>query len=334
MITRRSKICLLFCGGAALSLENKILAVTKKEEMKPWLKAMPELNIMAEIEPVFVYGQYASEITPELWTKLAAEIYKRYHQFDGFVITHGLDTIIYTASALSFIFQDLSKPIVFTGSPLPSDTQKVKLDGLISDYRGLGIKANLINAIQVATMDIAEVGIMFGNRLVRANLAVKSELPTFNFFDSYAREYLGKVDFGIRLLDKIVKREKRKLKYQPKINKAVCSMQLYPGISPKVFEQMLGQGCQAMIVKTYHSNLFPDNFQPILKKARQNNIPIVAYNPFSLDIKKKKLEYISINEMTFETTLVKLMWALSQVKTIEEVRSLLKQDVAGEIVRR
>lgn len=313
-------------------MENKILTVTSPSEMASYLRSMPEVNLMAEIEPVFIFGRDSSEITPDLWLKLSEEIKKRYDKYDGFVVTHGLDTILYTSSALSFIFQKLSKPIIFTGSPLPQERRKKSsLEGLISDYRGLGVKANIINAIQVATMDIAEAAIMFGNRLVRANLAVKSDLPTFNFFDSFSSEYLSHVSFGIKLSEKCVKRSKQKLVYLPKINQRVFHMQLYPGISPKILENILNQGAEGVVVRTYHSNLFPDNFDPLLKKAKNNGIVIVAYNPFSLEIKKKKKDYIAINEMSFETTVVKLMWALGQTKNADEVRKLLKEDLAGEI---
>lgn len=315
--------------------DKQILAVRDASDISKWFTTVPELRIIADIDPVFVYGEDASEMTPALWLKLSSEIQKRYTKYDGFVITHGVDTIIYTASALSFILQGLSKPIVLTGSPLPSDPKaKASLEGLIEDYRGLGVKANLINAIQVATMDIAEVAIMFGNRLIRGNQALKGDTPTFNIFDSLNRQYLGKVDFGIRLFENRRKRSKQKLQYYPHLDTNVYTIQLYPGIAADILGQMLEKKCHGIIVRTYHTNLFPDSFAPVLRKAKQKAVPVIAHNPFSLDSKKKKVEYIAINEMTFEAALTKLMWILGKTKNLEDIRKRMKEDMAGEISMR
>ncbi|MFA6098625.1 MAG: asparaginase domain-containing protein [Patescibacteria group bacterium] len=327
------KIALLFCGGSALIADDKVLSVQKSADIKPWLEAVPEISLIADIEPVFVFGEDASEIKPELWGRLAREIAKLYDKCDGFVITHGVDTMIYTASMMSFMLQNLGKPVVFTGSPLSAEvteSDKQDLSGLISGYKSLGVKANLINAIQVATMDLGEVAIMFGNRLIRATQVAKSDTPSFNFFDAYKDGMLGKVDFGIKLFNKVRQRSNSKIKLNDKIEPQVCLMQLYPGAGPELLDNMLNGGCQGIMVKSFNTNLFPDSYKPVLEKAYEKKIPVVAHNPFALDIKKKKREYILVNNMTFETAFAKFMWVLGQTRDLGKIRILMWEDGLGD----
>lgn len=325
-MAKKPKIGLLFCGGSALIIGDKVISVQKAGDMNRWLEVVPELNLIADIEPVFVFGGDASEMQPELWIKLAREIYKRINKYDGFVVTHGVDTMIFTSAMMSFMLQPASKPIIFTGSPFSpevTDSDKQDLSGLILDYRNLGVKANLINAVQVATMDLAETGIMFGNRLIKATYAVKSDAPSFNFFDAHKEGILGKVDFGIKLFKTSRKKSFHKVKLIDTFEEKVCLLQLYPGAGPELLEQMITKGCKGIIIKSYNTNLFPEAFKPLLEKAYKKKIPVVAHNPYSLDIKKKKREYILINNMTFETTFVKFMWALGQTKDLGKLRMIM-----------
>jgi len=325
----KPKIALLFCGGSGLITDKGLLTVKKPADMARWLKAIPELGLIADINPVFVFGGDASEMEPALWVKLAREIYKRINQYDGFVVTHGVDTMIYTSAMISFMLQPHIKPIIFTGSPLAPDLSedKQELSGLITDYKTLGVKANLINALQVATMDCGEVGIMFGNRLTRATRSIKSDSPSFNFFDGYKDGVIGRVDFGIKLLPHIHPRSKQKVQIFDKIEEHICLAQLYPGAPANVLENMVDKNCRGVIVRSFNTNLFPDSFKPILQKAYRRNVPVVAHNPYALDIKKKKREYILVNNMTFETTFVKFMWILGQTHDLGKVRMKMWDDL-------
>lgn len=329
MASSKPKIALLFCGGSGIITDRGVLAVQQAKDMEAWLLAVPELALIADIEPVFVFGGDPSEIQPKLWPKLAREIFKRYYKFDGFVVTHGVDTMVYTAAMLSFMVQPHAKPIVFTGSPLVAGAGESKpqdLAGLITDYKSLGVKANLINAMQVATMDVGEACIMFGNRLTRATHTVKSESASFNFFDAEGDTLLGKVDFGIKLLGPVRKRSEQKVKIFDSIDPNVQLAQLYPGATPDLLKSMIDSGVHGIIVRSFNTNLFPDSFRPALDLAYKRNIPIVAHNPFALELKKKKREYIVINDLTFETTFVKFMWALGQTRDLGKLRILMWQN--------
>jgi len=326
MPRKKPKICLLFCGGTGLITEKGLISVEKSGDINAWLATIPELGLIADINPVFIFGGSASEIEPNLWVKLSREIHQRMDKYDGFIITHGIDTILYTSAMMSFMIQPPTKPIIFTGSPLipESDGKKAKdLSGLISDYKTIGAKANIINAVQVATMDLGEVAIMFGNRLIRATQAIKSDSPSFNFFNNRKNGLLGKVDFGIKLFDRINRRSKQKPKLMDKIESNVCLLQLYPGAPANLLETMIENNCKGIIVKSFNTDLFPDSYRPLLQKAYKKKIPIVAHNESALDIKKKKREYIMVNNMTFETAFVKFMWALGQTKDLGKLRIIM-----------
>lgn len=326
MPSKKPKIALLFCGGSALVVGDKVISVKKATEMKTWISAVPEIGLIADVDPVFIFGGDASEIEPKLWSKLAREIYQRIPKYDGFVVMHGIDTMLFTSAMVSHMLQPIPKPIIFTGSPLSvevTDSKKQDLSGLIQNYKTLGVKANLINAIQVATMDLAEVAIMFGNRLIKATKAVKSNLPSFNVFDAYKDGLLGKVDFGIKVYDAAHKCSKQKPKLFDAVEEKVCLLQLYPGAGPELLDAMIKKGCRGIIIKSFNTNLFPENYKPILEKAYKKKIPIVAHNPYALDIKKKKREYILINDMTFEATFVRFMWVLGQTRDLGKVRIMM-----------
>lgn len=326
MSSKNHNICLLFCGGSSIITDDGILTVQQEGDMKKWLAAMPELGLIANIDPVFVYGGDASEIEPGLWQRLAREIHTRIDQYDGFVVTHGIDTIIYTAAMQSFMLAQLPKPIIFTGSPLAQDAESTNHDltGMMSSYKTLGVKANLINAVQVATMNIAEVAIMFGNRLIRATETVKSDTASFNFFDANSDAgLLGKVDFGIKLFDRVRKRAKRAGTLSDRVDEHVCLYQLVPGVQASQLQAMIERGCHGIMVRSFNTNLFPQSFEKVLAEAYQKGIPVVAHNPYALDLKKKKREYILINDLTFETAFVKFMWVLGQTNDLGKIRLMM-----------
>jgi len=305
---------------------EKVISVQTTADIRSWMDAVPELQLIADVEPVYVFGGDASEIEPTLWSRLAREIHQRISKYDGFVVVHGVDTILYTTAMMSFMLQPIVKPIIFTGSPLSqevTESDKQDLSGVISNYKNLGVKANLINAVQVATMDIAEVAIMFGNRLVKGTHAIKSDAPSFNFFDADKEGVLGKVDFGIKLFKSAHTRSKQKPQLVDALEEHVCLLQLYPGAGPDLLDALIAKGCKGIIIRSFNINLFPDTYKPILEKAYKKKVPILAHNPHAFDVKKKKREYILVNDMTFEATFAKFMWVLGQTKDLGKIRIMM-----------
>lgn len=133
---------------------------------------LPDLSKMAEINIEIPFNLDSSNIGPDQWGEIYALLEKNYAQYDGFIIIHGTDTLVYTATAISFLAAKYSKPIIFTGSQRP-------LSAIRSDAR-----SNLINAVELATRDIPEVTICFDNKLFRANRTKKQSIESYHGFDS------------------------------------------------------------------------------------------------------------------------------------------------------
>ncbi|MBU0576758.1 asparaginase, partial [Patescibacteria group bacterium] len=207
-----------------------VLSQPEGTQQKDWLATMPELSIIANIEPIFLFGKNSADITPELWITLAKEIHQRLDKADGFVVFHGIDNLLYSSSALSFLLQNLNKPIVFTGGKFGKQSNK-KLE----------IRANLINASQITKFNLAEVGLMFGNRLLRANQASLANDESLNIFTTPLDGMLGRIDFSIRVFDKPVLRGKSKAKLFDQLSDKVEIINLSPTLNLKALTKQLAE---------------------------------------------------------------------------------------------
>jgi len=326
----RKKICLLFCGGSALAKGGKSFEVKKAVDINSWLMNFEELSIMADIEPVFIFGGKSANVSAQEWIKLSNQIKKRIKKTDGFVILHDPQTMAYTASALSFAFQNLNKPIVLTGSPLASSSL-TKVKDIYSEFKGLGIKANLLNAIQVASSGLNKVAILFGSRLIAGVQAVSAEPPGLNYFDSYSNQYLGRVDFGISLTQK-TKKITSALKIKNSFDTKVSVFDYHPGVDVSLITNINKQKVHGLIIRLHHQNILPDNFITALKSLKKHKIPVVIYEAGS-DIKTVKTAgFILANNMSLAATLVKLMWLLAQSKDLTKIKKLMNKNMVGEII--
>lgn len=165
------KILLIQTGGTiAMNAKGAGVELDPERWSKVLYEEIPELNEIAEIITFPLFFEDSSDLNSWHWVKLASCIDEKYDEFDGFVILHGTDTMAYSASALSFGLKNLGKPVIFTGSQLPMSTIR-------SDAR-----RNLVNAIELATMDFKEVGICFNDALYRGNRATKLSIGDFDAF--------------------------------------------------------------------------------------------------------------------------------------------------------
>lgn len=286
-------------------------------QKKDWLKKMPELGIVTAIEPVFIFDKFSSDITPEVWLKLAKEIYKRRDKAKGFVVFHGVDNILYTSSVLGYLVQNLSKPIIFTGGRWENDGQK-KLD----------IRASLINASQAATFNFSEIALMFGNRLLRANQASLAGAGSMNLFNTPATGVLGRIDFSIRIFDKAVARNKGKVKFFDKLSSKVEVIDLSPVIDFKSLTKRLADK-EGVIVNANGYRNIPHDLLFLLEKSAPNT-PVVILSDQIVGSVLSPRNILLINNLTWEAAVTKFMWALVQSKNINKVKQLMSKDIAGE----
>ena len=171
-LQRRPKVLLVTTGGTITMFRNEEGSLSPCEDSGQLFEKIPELRQLADIDILHLTNLDSSNLQPDLWISLGQAIYQRFAEYDGFVVTHGTDTLCYTSSALAFILQELPKPVILTGSQVP-------LDEIGSDGR-----ANLINAVRVAISDIAEVAVVFGSLIIRGTRAKKTSVFDLQAFTS------------------------------------------------------------------------------------------------------------------------------------------------------
>lgn len=285
----------------------------------------------------------SSDMEPSLWAKLVKIIEYNYENFDGFVILHGTDTMAYTASALSFMLENLSKPVILTGSQLPIGV--LRTDG----------KENLITSIEIAaakhadgTAIVPEVCIFFENHLLRGNRTTKINAENFNAFRSYNYPALATVGIHIKYeYDKIRKVDPTLPMHAHYVfDTNVIILTLFPGIQENIVSTVLNlPGLKAVVLKTYGSGNAPQKewFIRLLDDATRRGIVIVNISQcqtgmvemarYETGLQLIDAGVISGYDSTVESVLTKLMFLLGHNLSPKEIRNELSHPLAGEFTR-
>jgi L-asparaginase len=320
----------MFCGGSKLiGRLNKTLEVRSEPDIARWLDEVPELRIIADLDPVFIFDGSGQAISPDIWIQLARQIKKHYAQYDGFVIMHAFDSMVYTGAALSFMLQNLGKPVILTGAQ--ENTNDDTDEGAnLGGFRRLGIRANLINAVQVATMDIAEVCIMFGNRLMRATRTHRNQNDPVNIFDS-GSDTLGKVDFGIKLNEVRQRRRRTGLLVRAEISSDVVVTGIHPGMQPQALLSSIGANVAGAILPANLMRLPKSEWAELNRQAQARKLPLIL--PGFAEHIPASLQYlVPVPRMIEEVALVKVMWVLGQTRSINQARELMTANLADEFL--
>ncbi len=317
-MNKRKKILMLYCGA----INNY-----SEKDAKEWLSELSEISIISDIEVKIFYTKNTSDITPTEWVKLASVIKKNYESFDGFVVLHGIDNILYTASALSFLIQNSAKPIVFTGGHLAHKANKKPYFGSVKEA---GIKANIINAVQVATFHIPEISLMFGNRLLRANQARRVFDSSLNIFEARESAVLGKIDFSIRMNEKNILRRNGKTLFYETLENSVYWFSSASTFDFSGLENYLSS-FRSVIFDFSFFETPPRHIEELIAKLIKNVVIAVRMKSHS-DFLPFNENIINISNMTPQAGLVKFMWALTKSKNSREVKKLMDKNIAGEII--
>ena len=338
----KPNILLIYTGGTIGMVKDSSTGALKAFDFDNLLKSIPELKLLdCNIETFsFENPIDSSNMNPKYWSIIADIIKDNYKKFDGFVLLHGSDTMSYSASALSFMLENLSKPVIFTGSQLP-----------IGDLR-TDAKENLITSIQLASLQengvpvIREVGLYFEYKLYRGNRTTKINAEHFEAFESLNYPHLAESGVHLNVNYKFLL--KPNTKEVLSVNKAfdtnVAILKLFPGISKPILEAVLrSKLIKGLIIETYGSgNATTESwFIDLLESAIKRGIYIVnvtqcsggsvMMGQYETSSQLKKIGIISGKDLTTEAAITKLMYLIGQNINPLEFKTLFESSLRGEM---
>ncbi len=340
----KSSILLIYTGGTIGMKEDPAVQALRPFDFSQILEEVPELGKFAYRIDSYTFDPLidSSDVEPSLWIALASLIEERYDEYDGFVILHGTDTMAYSASALSFMIEGLTKPVIFTGSQLPIGTPRT--DG----------KENLISSVEIAAAKdadshaiVPEVCICFDNVLIRGNRATKINSDNFRAFRSENLPPLAEAGISIRYNGWLIRKPESWTAgptFHKELDTRVSILKIHPGITPQVVRNILcGEGTRAVIIETYGAGNAPskDWFLSIVREASSMgkillNITQCPAGSVNMDIYAtgKTLKEAGVTngyDSTTESALGKLFFLLGESQDNEFVKARLCDDLRGEI---
>ncbi|QQR54727.1 asparaginase [Candidatus Peregrinibacteria bacterium] len=341
----RKKILIIGYGGTIMMVVDPIEKTVKPaDKIEEVLALLPNLSELADIELVSLTNKDSTNITPDDWTRLTYFIQQNYNNYDGFVITHGTNTLAYTGSALALsLGNSLSKPVVLTGSQLP-------LTVFGNDAR-FNFENSVKTCIEASRLGIGEVMITFNDVVLRAARSVKISEASFRAFTSPAFPPLAIITAtGVHFSSEARRSDPSvPLQVSPHFSPTVFSLDLTPGQRPSVLEDLVTTGkCKAVILKSYGAGSVPTDgefsFLPFIEKVVHSyGIPVIVATKFlggnsykevndECAVLALKRGAIPSGDMTDIATEVKLMWLLAQGHfSYQSVADLLLKDFVGEV---
>ncbi len=340
---RKPHILIIYTGGTIGMIENPETHTLQPFDFTHLIDNVPKIKMLDyTIENIqFNPPLDSSDMNPKYWMEMARAIEENFDRFDGFVVLHGTDTMAYTASALSFMLENLHKPVIITGSQLPIG--EVRTDG----------EENLITALQIAAATnindapmVQEVAILFENYLWRGNRSTKMSADNFNAFKSNNYPSLAKIGLGIHFNEEALMRAvmKRPLKVRYAMDTNVMFLDLNPGISEEILRHQLATpGIKGIVLKTFGAGNAPTYlwFLDAIRDAVDRGIVIVNVTQcvnggvhtkrYLSGDRLAAAGVISGHDMTSEAAITKLMYLFGLGLPPAEVRKYLECSLCGEV---
>ena len=329
--SHKKKILLIHTGGTlGMNLSGSPQDIEKfVHDLKTYVPRMFEV---ADITVDILLNKDSSNMVPGDWVLMAKRLHENREKFDAFVLTHGTDTMSFSASALSFMLQGFGKPVIITGS-------QVALADSKSDA-----PRNLVHAVEIAAEGrVREICIFFDSSLLRGNRAKKISIPSFGAFDSPNFPPLAKVGIKIEYAPGLTSPE-RPYTFDPRIETRVACLPLFPGIDTELFMGLVEKGVKGLILQAFGPGDIPLgelSVVHLIRRLTELGIPTVicsqaVFGAVDLSLYEtgraaRTAGAISAHDMTWETALVKTMILLGRGLTMGPFREALPMDFAGEL---
>ncbi|WP_316793478.1 type I asparaginase [Pedobacter frigoris] len=335
-----TNILIIYTGGTIGMVNDPKTGALIPFDFKQIQQNVPELGRLNYNLDVYSFDPIldSSNMTPEIWADIAKLIRDKYDDFDGFVILHGSDTMAFTASALSFMLENLSKPVVLTGSQLPIG--EIRTDA----------KENLITALEIAATKkkgkamIPEVCIYFDYQLFRGNRSIKYNSEKFEAFRSPNYPILAEAGVTLSFFNNyILPQPLEDFKVHLELNPNIGVLKLYPGISPQAVKAITLSSVDAIVMETFGSGntttaeWFTDCLEEAIKNGKiivditQCQRGSVELGMYQTSKKLQQMGVLSGYDMTFEATTTKLMYLMGQGLEKTEIARLIEKPLRGEL---
>ena len=337
------KVLLVYTGGTIGMVQNEETGAHEPLDFQHLASHVPELSqIHVTVDTLQVEKPIdSSNMNPEHWCEMAKIVADNYEKYDGFVILHGTDTMAYSATALSFILENLNKPVIFTGSQLPIGV--LRTDG----------KENLITAIEIAASHdkigmpmVPEVCIFFQSSLLRGNRSKKISAEQFNAFASPNYPPIAEVGVHINYAHHYIRHAITPSPLCPnyKFERNVVVLRLFPGISKHIVDAVLTiEGLKGVVLESFGTGnaMTDDWFREAMRSAVERGIVIanvsqcvgggVEMGRYDTGNRLLNAGVVGSKDMTTEATIVKLMFLLGQNLSQNDVRKFMNVSIAGEL---